>query len=47
MAEAAGADVTVRNASYNGTLALDGVATFGLLVTTSAVPDGLTTTCAR
>ncbi|MEV5206230.1 cellulose binding domain-containing protein [Micromonospora sp. NPDC053740] len=47
VAETAGADVTVRNASYNGTLALDGATTFGLLVTTSAVPDGLTLTCAR
>ncbi|MEU7919577.1 cellulose binding domain-containing protein [Micromonospora zamorensis] len=47
VAEAAGVDVTVRNASYNGMLALDGVTTFGLLVTTSAVPDGLTMACAR
>ncbi|WCN79345.1 cellulose binding domain-containing protein [Micromonospora sp. LH3U1] len=46
-AETVGADVTVRNASYNGTLAPDGVATFGLLVATSAVPDGLTLTCDR
>ncbi|MFI6784974.1 cellulose binding domain-containing protein [Micromonospora sp. NPDC050276] len=45
--EAAGTDVTVRNASYNGTLALDAVTTFGLLVATSAVPDGLTLTCER
>ncbi|MBG6105418.1 hypothetical protein IW249_005832 [Micromonospora vinacea] len=47
VAETAGADATVRNASYNGTLALDGATTFGLLVSTSAVPDGLTLTCAR
>ncbi|KAB1928906.1 endoglucanase [Micromonospora noduli] len=47
VAESTGSDVTVRNASYNGTLALDGATTFGLLVTTSAVPDGLTLTCAR
>ncbi|WP_410816953.1 cellulose binding domain-containing protein [Micromonospora sp. 050-3] len=47
VAETAGADVTVTNASYNGTLALDGTTTFGLLVTTSAVPDGLTLGCAR
>ncbi|WP_030486853.1 cellulose binding domain-containing protein [Micromonospora chokoriensis] len=47
VAETAGADVTVRNASYNGTLALDGVTTFGLLVATSAVPDGLTLACER
>ncbi|MEV4118834.1 cellulose binding domain-containing protein [Micromonospora sp. NPDC049645] len=45
--ETAGADVTVRNAAYNGTLASDGVTTFGLLVSTSAVPEGLTLTCAR
>lgn len=47
VAEAAGADVTVRNASYNGALALDGATTFGMLVTTSSVPDGLTMACAR
>ncbi len=42
-----GADVTVRNAPYNGTLALDGATTFGLLVATSVVPDALTLTCER
>lgn len=47
VAETVGADVTVRNAPYNGTLALDGVTTFGLVVTTSAVPDGLTMSCAQ
>ncbi|MBQ1016740.1 cellulose binding domain-containing protein [Micromonospora sp. D93] len=47
VAETAGADVTVRNASYNGTLALDGATTFGLLVAGSAVPDGLTLACER
>ncbi|MEU8390069.1 cellulose binding domain-containing protein [Micromonospora sp. NPDC048843] len=47
VAETVGSDVTVRNASYNGTLALDGATTFGVLATTSAVPDGLTLTCAR
>ncbi|MBM0278537.1 cellulose binding domain-containing protein [Micromonospora tarensis] len=47
VAETTGADVAVRNASYNGTLALDGATTFGLLVATSAVPDGLTVGCAR
>ncbi|MFI6234769.1 cellulose binding domain-containing protein [Micromonospora sp. NPDC050784] len=46
-AEMAGADVTVRNASYNGTLTLDGATTFGLLVASSAVPEGLTLTCER
>lgn len=40
-------DVTVRNASYNGTLAPDSSTTFGLLVATSAVPEGLTLTCGR
>ncbi|MET8085901.1 cellulose binding domain-containing protein [Micromonospora sp. NPDC005237] len=45
--ETVGADVTVRNASYNGTLAPGGATTFGVLVTTSAVPDGLTLTCSR
>ncbi|MEU7972424.1 cellulose binding domain-containing protein [Micromonospora sp. NPDC049089] len=45
--ETTGADVSVRNASYNGTLALDGATTFGMLVTASAVPDGLTMSCAR
>ncbi|MEU8327496.1 cellulose binding domain-containing protein [Micromonospora sp. NPDC048839] len=43
--EAVGDDLTVRNATYNGTLAPGGVARFGLLVSTSAVPDGLTLTC--
>ncbi|WP_433124783.1 cellulose binding domain-containing protein [Micromonospora sp. CA-240977] len=46
VAETVGVDVAVRNASYNGKLALDGVTTFGLLVATSAVPDGLTMACA-
>ncbi|WP_435207611.1 cellulose binding domain-containing protein [Micromonospora sp. bgisy143] len=43
----AGADVVVRNAPYNGTLAPDGVTTFGLLATASAPPAGLTLACAR
>ncbi|MEH0927404.1 cellulose binding domain-containing protein [Micromonospora sp. CPCC 205558] len=47
VAETVGADVTVRNAPYNGTLALDGATTFGLLVATSVVPDALTLTCER
>ena len=47
IAETVGADVTVRNAPYNGTLAPDGVTTFGLLVSTSAVPDAITPTCGR
>ncbi|MEU4400698.1 cellulose binding domain-containing protein [Micromonospora orduensis] len=45
VAETTGADVTVRNAPYNGTLAPGAATTFGLLVSTSAVPDGLTLTC--
>ncbi|MEU5675399.1 cellulose binding domain-containing protein [Micromonospora sp. NPDC047762] len=45
--ETTDADVSVRNASYNGTLVLDGATTFGMLVTAGAVPDGLTMSCAR
>ncbi|MFI9638787.1 cellulose binding domain-containing protein [Micromonospora sp. NPDC051925] len=40
-----GVDVTVRNASWNGTLAPGGVTTFGMLVSASVTPDGLTPTC--
>ncbi|MEU7588608.1 cellulose binding domain-containing protein [Micromonospora sp. NPDC049230] len=43
--ETNGADISVRNATYNGNLAPDGVARFGLVVSASAVPDGLTMTC--
>ncbi|MFG1914854.1 cellulose binding domain-containing protein [Micromonospora sp. NPDC048898] len=43
--ETTGADVSVRNATYNGTLAPDGVARLGLVVSASAVPDGLMLTC--
>ncbi|MBB5475983.1 cellulose binding domain-containing protein [Micromonospora parathelypteridis] len=43
--ETAGADVTVRNAPYNGALAPGAVTTFGLLVVSSTVPDGLTMAC--
>ncbi|MET8525989.1 hypothetical protein [Micromonospora sp. NPDC005172] len=37
----------VRNAPYNGTVAPDGTTTFGLLVTTSTTPAGLTLNCTR
>lgn len=47
VAESSGPDVAVRNASYNGTLAPGGSATFGLLVATSVVPVGITPTCGR
>ncbi|WFE53510.1 cellulose binding domain-containing protein [Micromonospora sp. WMMD1155] len=47
VAETVGVDVTVRNASYNGALALDGSTTFGVLVAAGAVPDELTLSCAR
>jgi cellulase/cellobiase CelA1 len=47
VAESSGADVTVRNASYNGTLAPDGSTTFGLLVEASASPASITPTCGR
>lgn len=43
--ETAGVDVTVRNAPYNGMLAPGAATTFGLLVASSAVPDGLTMAC--
>ena len=42
-----GADVTVRNASYNGTLPPGGSTTFGMLVATGAPPADLTLTCSR
>ncbi|KAB1934413.1 endoglucanase, partial [Micromonospora sp. ALFpr18c] len=45
--ETTGPDVTVRNASYNGTVAPGATTTFGLLVSTSVVPDGMTLTCGR
>ncbi|MEV4845995.1 cellulose binding domain-containing protein [Micromonospora matsumotoense] len=47
VASTSGADVTVRNASYNGTLTPGGSTTFGMLVWTSAVTGGLTLTCGR
>ncbi|GIJ80232.1 Cellulose binding domain-containing protein [Micromonospora phaseoli] len=45
--DAAGRDVTVRNAPYNGTLAPGGTTTFGLLAATSAAPVGIVLTCGR
>ncbi|KOX08076.1 cellulose binding domain-containing protein [Micromonospora profundi] len=47
LADTEGADVTVGNASYNGTLAPDAVTTFGMLVATSTAPAELTLTCGR
>ncbi|MET7834299.1 cellulose binding domain-containing protein [Micromonospora sediminicola] len=45
VAEGVGPDVTVRNASWNGTLPPGGSATFGLLVATSAAPGAITPDC--
>lgn len=45
--QVAGADVTVRNASYNGAVAVGGSTTFGLLAAASAVPQTVTLTCVR
>ncbi|WP_433532283.1 cellulose binding domain-containing protein [Micromonospora sp. CA-263727] len=47
VADAAGTDVTVRNASYNGTLAPGGSTTFGLVAATSVVPGSIALTCGR
>ncbi|PZG17146.1 endoglucanase [Micromonospora craterilacus] len=47
VAHGSGADVTVRNASYNGTLAPGGSTTFGLVAATSAVPGSIALTCGR
>ncbi|MBQ1024946.1 cellulose binding domain-containing protein [Micromonospora sp. C95] len=46
VSDGAGADVTIRNASYNGTVAPGGTTTFGLLASASTVPSGITATCA-
>nr|MDT0660710.1 cellulose binding domain-containing protein [Micromonospora sp. DSM 115978] len=43
--EGGGPDVAVRNTSYNGRLAPGGSTSFGMLVTASAPPTGLTLTC--
>ncbi|MEV2240662.1 cellulose binding domain-containing protein [Micromonospora sp. NPDC049891] len=45
--DGASADVTVRNAPYNGTVAPGGTTTFGLLASASTVPQGITVTCGR
>jgi cellulase/cellobiase CelA1 len=45
--EGSGADVTVRNASYNGRLAPGGSTAFGLLVAAGAPPGGIAATCGR
>lgn len=45
--EGSGADVTIRNASYNRTLAPGGSTTFGMLVAASAPPGGIALTCGR
>jgi cellulase/cellobiase CelA1 len=46
-AQGSGADVTVRNASYNGTLPPGGTTTFGMVVAATAPPAALTLTCSR
>ncbi|MEU8071989.1 cellulose binding domain-containing protein [Micromonospora sp. NPDC048169] len=45
--EGAGQDVAVRNASWNGTLAPGGSATFGLLVAAGTTPAAITPVCGR
>lgn len=45
--EGSGADVTARNASYNGTLSPGTSTTFGMLVAGSAPPGGIAPTCTR
>lgn len=45
--EGGGADVTARNASYNGTLAPGNATTFGMLVAGIAPPGGIAPTCTR
>ncbi|GAB3838264.1 hypothetical protein GCM10029963_04160 [Micromonospora andamanensis] len=45
--DSAGADVTVRNAPYNGTVGPGGTTTFGLLASASTVPQAITLTCGR
>jgi chitodextrinase len=47
VAESSGADVTVRNASYNASLAAGGATSFGMLVWGGTAPGGITLTCTR
>jgi hypothetical protein len=47
VAEGSGADVTVRNASYNGRLAPGGWTTFGMLVWGAAAPASVALGCTR
>jgi hypothetical protein len=47
VAESSGADVTIRNASYNGALAPGGSTTFGMLVAGTVPPGGIAPTCTR
>ncbi|QOC92814.1 cellulose-binding domain-containing protein [Micromonospora craniellae] len=43
----AGGEVTVRDAGWNGRLAPGGSTTFGLLATTTSVPEGFALDCGR
>ncbi|MBQ1046407.1 MULTISPECIES: cellulose binding domain-containing protein [unclassified Micromonospora] len=47
VAEGAGQDVAVRNASWNGTLAPGASTTFGLLVAAGVTPAAITPVCGR
>lgn len=47
IADGSGADVTIRNASYNGTLTPGGSTTFGILIAAGAPPAGIAPTCGR
>jgi cellulase/cellobiase CelA1 len=47
VAEGSGADSTIRNASYNATLAPGGSTTFGMLVAASMPPGDIALTCGR
>ncbi|MFI5891441.1 cellulose binding domain-containing protein [Actinoplanes sp. NPDC051513] len=47
VAQGSGADVTIGNASYNGTLAPGGSTTFGMLVAVGAPPGDIALGCDR